>query len=161
MIPPRHPLTFTQLRIANLARCCEAFHALEDWTFTDYGTALAGEVGEALNLVKKMRRGEPIDRAAVALELADAAIYLDLLAARLGVDLGNAIAHKFNRVSELRKSMFKLLPDPNTPCPLGAYLSPDNIERHRDPAPELQWLENSNFIFMKRDETRPGGGVSW
>ena len=33
-------------------------------------------------------------------EIADTALYLDLLAARAGIDLGAAIVRKFNRVSE-------------------------------------------------------------
>lgn len=65
--------------------------------------ALAGEVGEACNVIKKVRRGDrTMDdaRPDIANELADAVIYLDLLAARAGIDLGNAVAAKFNEVSE-------------------------------------------------------------
>lgn len=122
----RHPLTFRDLRIANLDRCLYAFHALEDWSPTDWGTAVAGEVGEALNLIKKMRRGEPIERNAVAMELADAVIYLDLLAARLGIDLGRAVAYKFNRVSERRQAPQMLYPDHGSACPAG-NLSSDRL----------------------------------
>jgi NTP pyrophosphatase (non-canonical NTP hydrolase) len=124
----RHPLKFADLRLANLARCYEVFHALEDWSPTDWGTAVAGEVGEALNLVKKLRRGEPVERNAIGGELADAVIYIDLLAARLGIDLGRAVAYKFNRVSERRGAMqMLLLPDPGSACPLG-NLPPDRME---------------------------------
>ena len=43
----RHPVTFSQLRVANLGRCLEVFHPLEDWSPTDWATAVSGEVGEA------------------------------------------------------------------------------------------------------------------
>jgi NTP pyrophosphatase (non-canonical NTP hydrolase) len=119
-----HPLTFAQLRAANLERCGGSFQPLEDWSLTDWATALAGEVGEACNLIKKGRRGEPIERAALVDELADAQIYLDLIAARLGVDLGAAVAHKFNVVSERRRSAARLHPDLDrgVPCELGRTL---------------------------------------
>jgi len=123
-VKDRHPVTFSQLRVANLGRCLEVFHPLEDWSPTDWATAVSGEVGEACNLIKKMRRGEPVAPMEVASELADAVIYLDLLAARLGIDLGRAVAYKFNHVSDMRKSSFRILPDPSNPCPLG-YLPPD------------------------------------
>jgi NTP pyrophosphatase (non-canonical NTP hydrolase) len=122
----RYPLALSELRVANLARCLEVFHPLEDWSPTDWGTAVAGEVGEALNLVKKLRRGEPIEHRAIAVEIADAVIYLDLLAARLGIDLGQAIAFKFNRVSEQRGAKQRIFPDPAVPCSMGR-LSPDHL----------------------------------
>lgn len=124
----RHALTFSDLRVANLERCGIAFHALDDWSPTDWGTAVAGEVGEALNLIKKLRRGDPVARPAIASELADAVIYLDLLAARLGIDLGRAVAYKFNRVSE-RKGVgtLLLLPDPGTPCQMW-HMPADRLE---------------------------------
>ena len=84
-------LTFAQLRTANVTRCESAFHPLEDWSKMDWGCALFGELGELSNLVKKRRRGELVPLRAVADELADAAIYLDLLTARVGVDLGDAV----------------------------------------------------------------------
>lgn len=109
-------LDFATLRDRNVARCEEAFHPLHDWTPTDWACALAGEVGEACNLVKKLRRMVAPGSAVVALghlqdgtaerlvgdiadELADAVIYADLLAARLHVDLGAAVRRTFNRTS--------------------------------------------------------------
>jgi NTP pyrophosphatase (non-canonical NTP hydrolase) len=109
-------LTFKQLRLANLDRCNQSFHpggGVGEWTPTDWATAMAGECGEACNAVKKLRRLETAAswrraedgtagdlRDAVAEELADLIAYADLLAARLGIDLGAAVALKFNRVSE-------------------------------------------------------------
>jgi NTP pyrophosphatase (non-canonical NTP hydrolase) len=102
-------LDFTVLRWANVTRCEVAFHPLEDWSPTDWMTAVAGEVGEAANYIKKMRRGEPIATEAIAKELADAVIYIDLLAARLGIDLGDAVVDKFNEVSDRVSSSIRLV----------------------------------------------------
>ena len=64
--------------------------------------AVVGELGELANIMKKVRRGDlTMDEArpAIAKELADVAIYFDILSMRLGVDLGKAIIAKFNEVS--------------------------------------------------------------
>jgi NTP pyrophosphatase (non-canonical NTP hydrolase) len=76
---------------------------------------MGGECGEALNLVKKLRRlTGPTDRVTLSLvqnlsesglldaiggELADTVIYADLLASRLGLSLGDLVSKKFNAVS--------------------------------------------------------------
>lgn len=87
-------LRFSRLRAANLAR--QRQYPPYDWNLEDWLIATGGEVGEALNVVKKLRREEcglPGNtrtraelRADLGDELADAAIYLDLLmsAAKLG-----------------------------------------------------------------------------
>jgi NTP pyrophosphatase (non-canonical NTP hydrolase) len=107
-------LSFARLREINVARCEAAFHPLNEWTPTDWATAVGGEVGEALNEVKKLRRLDWADRTIdtpehreeladkIAEELADTVIYADLLAARVGRDLGEAIRKKFNEVSAKR-----------------------------------------------------------
>lgn len=101
------PLTFEQLRDANVRRCEEVYHPVDEWSPTDWATACAGEMGEALNLIKKARRisvhpGEwPRDaHHDIGDELADTVIYIDLLCARLGLDLADCIRQKFNRTSE-------------------------------------------------------------
>lgn len=88
------------LRELNAHRCSVSFgHGVDGWSETDWACAVAGEAGELCNLIKKRRRGDDIGMGAVADEIADVVIYLDLLAARLGIDLGDAIAAKFNAVS--------------------------------------------------------------
>lgn len=65
-------------------------------------TAVTGEVGEAANIIKKIRRGDmTLDEARLSLanELADAATYLDILAYRAGINLGKAIESKWNETS--------------------------------------------------------------
>lgn len=104
------PLKFDDLRYQNVARCQDVFHDVHAWSPTDWACAMAGECGEACNIVKKYRRGEDISAEALGDELADLVIYADLLAARLGIDLGAAVVRKFNAVSDKRFSMIKLNP---------------------------------------------------
>lgn len=98
-------LTFSALRHANNERQQEwpgnekadvAFRAIE----------VAGEFGEVSEAVKKLLRAERGIKGStattqdVADEMADALIALDLLAAEMGIDLGAAVARKFNLTSE-------------------------------------------------------------
>lgn len=106
-------LTFDELRKANLKRLplfknCHGAPAHSepdgsDWPLDAWSNALAGEVGEAANIIKKMRRGD-LDRGEdvglLADELADIAIYLDLLAFQAEVNLGEAVRRKFNMTSD-------------------------------------------------------------
>lgn len=103
-------LMFTSLRDANIARQREWFgHAErsenEDMLFR--AVELGGEVGEALNMVKKIVRerigaaGSRIDVEDLADELADIVICVDLLAIAAGIDnLDQIIGPKFNATSE-------------------------------------------------------------
>lgn len=109
-----------KLRIANVERCEQVFHPLNHWSPTDWACAMAGEAGETCNAVKKLRRlddgtntaKDPRTEAehleSIASEIADTIIYCDLLAARLGIDLPDAIRRKFNEVSDRMKSNVRL-----------------------------------------------------
>lgn len=101
-------LRFDEFRRVNVIRCEQAFHPLEEWSPTDWATAMGGECGEALNLIKKLRRGEVVSSDHIAAELADLVTYADLLAARLGIDLGAAVRRKFNEVSGRKGSPIRL-----------------------------------------------------
>lgn len=102
-------LSFGALRRTNVARCESAYHPIASWSPTDWACAMAGEAGEACNVVKKLRRLDSSPHIAheergtlvrhAADEIADMVIYADLLAARLGVDLGDAVRSKFNATS--------------------------------------------------------------
>lgn len=117
---PAQKISFSKLRKINSARCDFAFHPIDAWTPAEWGLAVAGEVGELCNVIKKLRRiqdgtntakdPQTVEecRALVAKEAADAVIYLDLLCARLRIDLGEAVRQKFNEVSDLRGVNFKL-----------------------------------------------------
>lgn len=94
------PIDLSGLRDVNAARCVEAFgHGVDGWSETDWACAVAGEVGELCNLIKKRRRGDDIQPSAIGDEVADVVIYLDLLCTKLGLDLTTVVASKFNEVS--------------------------------------------------------------
>ncbi len=100
-------LTLSKLREANLAR-----H--EEWwggnpqavTLSFRGNELAGETGEACNVIKKLERarlgiaGSRASLEDLADELADVVICADLCAMDAGVDLGEAVVRKFNATSD-------------------------------------------------------------
>lgn len=116
-------LYFEELRIKNKQRLAvfknskgEPAHSQEDgsdWSHLEWGGALAGEVGELLNLIKKCRRGDldvtnSLVRRVIADEIGDVAAYLDLLATRLDLRLEDCIVDKFNKVSDRINSDIKL-----------------------------------------------------
>jgi len=119
--PTRTPLTFDDLRNANKARLPlfknrrgERAHSEpdgSDWCLAQWSNAVCGELGEAANYIKKIERGDmTLDegRPLLAEELADVATYLDILAFRAGIDLGEATREKFNKVSKRVKCDVKL-----------------------------------------------------
>lgn len=105
-------LTFRQLRLANIARLPhfknrkgEPAHAMpdgSDWSLGEWSNAVLGELGEAANLIKKLQRGDlelETTKQDLADELADVVTYLDILAFRAGIDLGEATGDKWDVVS--------------------------------------------------------------
>lgn len=113
-------LTFLELAAKNARRCEESFHRIEMWSETDWMTAVAGEVGEAANLIKKRRRLSTPNNTQeknynaelhinnVIDELADAVIYIDLLCTRMGGNLEEGIRRKFKEVSKRVGSVVEL-----------------------------------------------------
>lgn len=91
--------SFAELREANVERLTQIHPASLDWSIGDWGCALAGEVGELCNLLKKTRRGEDIPIKDIAHEIADVQIYLDIIAYQFGLDLAGVTAEKFNITS--------------------------------------------------------------
>lgn len=106
-------LTFHRLRNKNIERAAmwhPGFPTEDSWSLADWSNAMMGEAGEAANVVKKLRRQETgtrgrndpeLDalREQLGEELADTIIYADLLAAKLGINLAEAIICKFNKIS--------------------------------------------------------------
>ncbi|MBY3263899.1 nucleotide pyrophosphohydrolase [Rhizobium laguerreae] len=96
---------FTDLRQANVARQKE-WDGDNQIDLAYRGNELAGEVGEACNVIKKLereRRGIAGSRDTVehlAEELADIIICVDLVAMQAGIDLNAAVRTKFNATSE-------------------------------------------------------------
>lgn len=98
-----------QLSIANKLRCSAFGHEIEDWSWPQWGNAVAGEVGEMCNLIKKIDRGDTdISIDDIANEAADIVIYLDLLCQSFEINLQNSIVNKFNEKSEQIKSDIKI-----------------------------------------------------
>lgn len=111
-----YPMTFEGLRNANVSRC-QKWHkgGIEEWSVTDWATAMMGEAGEMCNAIKKLRRietdamniNEPdrqLSQKEIAIEfigreIADTLIYMDLLAQRLGIDLESFVVKAFNQKS--------------------------------------------------------------
>jgi NTP pyrophosphatase (non-canonical NTP hydrolase) len=97
--------THTTLRAANIARQIE-WDQDNQITAAYRGNELAGEVGEACNVIKKLERerlgilGSRATVAELADELADVVICADLIAMHYGIDLEAAVARKFNATSE-------------------------------------------------------------
>jgi NTP pyrophosphatase (non-canonical NTP hydrolase) len=85
-------------------------HLLNSWSLSDWMTATLGELGEAANIIKKLNRvrdGIPGNKESadqlneeLADEIADAAIYLDLLAQAAGFDLEKIRDAKFAKKSK-------------------------------------------------------------
>lgn len=95
----------------NLQRCLRWHPAgINSWSLSDWAVALAGEVGELCDAVKKLNRvrdglvGNKVPEhelhAALWKEAADVYLYLDLFARAARFDLANAVRLKFNEVSE-------------------------------------------------------------
>ena len=84
-------------------------HKLGSWSLSDWMTATVGEVGEAANVVKKLNRirdniqgnteSEYQLRQQLRDELADIAIYLDMLCQAAGFDLETIREEKFAKTS--------------------------------------------------------------
>lgn len=94
---------------------------LQSWSLSDWAVALAGEVGELCNVVKKLNRvrdgltgnkeTEAELYAALWREAADVFIYLDLFAAVAGFDMLTAVCQKFNETSIKNGFPDRLPPD--------------------------------------------------
>lgn len=85
-------------------------HKIEDWSLSDWFTAVVGELGEAANIAKKLNRvrdGVPGNdktedelRKNLRSEIADVFIYLDLLAQSQGISLVDAVVETFDAKSQ-------------------------------------------------------------
>jgi NTP pyrophosphatase (non-canonical NTP hydrolase) len=103
-------LSFRQFASVTKSRA-ERWFPIKQWSGSDWACALAGEVGEVCDVIKKLNRadlGRPGKNdppraeleAELGRELADVLTYAQLTAHRYGIDLAEALATKFNAVSE-------------------------------------------------------------
>jgi NTP pyrophosphatase (non-canonical NTP hydrolase) len=106
-------MTFDRFSRANRERCesPQGFHhALNEWSSSDWMTALVGEVGEAANVVKKLNRirdnvpGNKLTKDELCnqlrKELGDVYVYLDLMSQSLGFFIVDAATEVFNAKSK-------------------------------------------------------------
>lgn len=98
---------FNRLRVANIARN-KVWNPNNLLSLSFRGNELAGEVGEACNIIKKIDReilglvGSRANESQLAEELADIVMCVDLIAMQMSIDLRSAIAAKFNKTSDER-----------------------------------------------------------
>lgn len=98
-------MKLAELREANVTRQRE-WDPGNTITLEYRGNELAGETGEACNVIKKLARerlglrGSRATPAQLAEELADIVICVDLIAMQLNIDLGEAVRVKFNATSK-------------------------------------------------------------
>ena len=98
-------LAMHELRAANKARHLEWWNG-RPMSLAFRGVELAGETGEACNIIKKLERegagavGTRATMQSLAQELADVVICADLIAMDAGIDLALAVRDKFNATSE-------------------------------------------------------------
>ena len=101
----QNEITFERLRDSNQKRQDE-WDSDNQISLSYRGNELAGEVGEACNIIKKLERerlgirGSRADKTQLAEELADIIICVDLIAMHEDIDLAQAVAKKFNATSE-------------------------------------------------------------
>ena len=106
-------LDLKAFRPINVDRARNGFKCYDNQPLTYWTTALAGEVGELCNMIKKLQRVErggvdggssytakDITKEMLKEEIGGIAIYLDLMASLLDIDLTEAIVDTFNNKSE-------------------------------------------------------------
>ncbi len=106
-------LDLAAFRSLNTQRAIGGFKTYDNQPLSYWTTALAGEVGELCNMIKKMQRvqlggidggssytAKDITKEMLQEEIGGIAIYLDLLASLLGISLEEAIIKTFNDKSE-------------------------------------------------------------
>jgi len=98
-------LNFANLRDANYDRQ-QLWDIKNELSLAFRGNELAGEVGEACNIIKKLERerlgikGSRSTKKELADELADVIICVDLICMHLDINLAEAVKNKFNATSD-------------------------------------------------------------
>ena len=115
-------LDLQKFREINTQRAVEGFKCYQNVPITFWTTALAGEIGELCNMIKKLERvahggidggssytAATIDKEMLEDEIGGIFIYLDLLASLQGISLEEAIIKTFNAKSQ-KYGMSQLYP---------------------------------------------------
>lgn len=105
-------MDLAKFREVNISRA-RRWHVngLDEWTEFEWGAAAAGEMGELLNELKKLRRHQlglqqanslpPKEMMVkIAKEFGDVLVYMDLLGHQLGFTFEDAMRLAFNQISE-------------------------------------------------------------
>lgn len=105
-------LTFDEFRRRNLERKARWHEgSTREWVGPDWGNELAGETGEACNIIKKMQRnddgifqaGQPTYaemRMNLKKEIGDVVICAELIAEFYDMSLADCVRYAFNKTSE-------------------------------------------------------------
>lgn len=140
-------LSLADLRAANIQRDKEWNIGSEPVSLSFRGNELAGETGEACNILKKLERerlgipGSRSTKEALADELADIVICADLTAMDLGIDLGAAVGRKFDETSEKYGLTTRLARRPGVTVP-------EDVEEL------IGWLETESIASRTPDHDR-------
>lgn len=96
--------TLKEFQEACTKRRKESYPGADSHDLTWWTNAMAGEVGEACNVAKKLTRGRPEDAKVtpqdLADELGDVVAYAAAVASYMGIDFEKAVSDKFNAVSK-------------------------------------------------------------
>ena len=93
-------LTFAEVSEINRTRARDIErHRKTAFDLNYYGVALAGEVGELCNFIKKQHRDSVDTTEDQMKEIADVYTYLDLLAEKVGCTVESCLRLKWNSVS--------------------------------------------------------------
>lgn len=124
---------FFTLREANVARDIEWNTGTEKVSPLFRGVELAGEVGEVLEVVAKIERGDYLQhKDALAQELADIAICVDLVAMDYGIDMNNVPESAFEGIEEQSLNSDNLLSVIDLAAEVGKALNTiKKLERER------------------------------
>jgi NTP pyrophosphatase (non-canonical NTP hydrolase) len=142
-------LDLQELRELSVIRAVCGFKCYDNVPVTYWTTAIAGELGELCNMIKKLERvgsggidggssytAKDITKDMMEEEIGGIAIYLDLLASKLGISLEDAIIKTFNSKSE--KYNFK------------QFLTPVTAKKPVDP--QEIWDDHSELVGTDIDE---------
>lgn len=141
--PEGQRLNLDRFSELNRNRAAEGFKTYKNVPITYWTTALAGEVGELCNMIKKQERvarggidgGSSYTAASLTPEdlkeeIGGIFIYLDLLSGLLGIDLTDAIIHTFNSKSEKYGFAQKYTSETSSPAS-EAGMSQEDFDRQR------------------------------
>lgn len=103
--------TLELLAVLNPVRCQAWNYTVYDKSPLSWACKAAGEAGELCQAVAYFEDGKPgVTKETIAKEAADVIVYIDLLCARYGIDLCEAIKSKFDEVSDIVGSSVKFNP---------------------------------------------------